>query len=162
MSKIISAIISGATSLGKIVERLFTSELVLVAGNCPEVLATARYWREQLDQARVHNSPGEAQDLQIEVLQPLTKSELDDFEKALATEIARAKIYCHDSPVFTARGQEFSAHLICAALAVEISDKICYWGYMTRMRVLPGQVDREVGHLFDYGQGNWHNVWTRA
>lgn len=162
MPEIINTIKAGLVRAGKYLERLFTSELVLVAGNMPEIVAAARYWREQLAQASVKSEGAQRQHLQVEIKEALSSEELDDFEKALAIEFARAKIYCHTSPIFSAQGQEASAHLIFAAIAAHVNGKIGYWGYMTRMRITPEQVDREVGAIFDYGKGNWQTVWRKA
>lgn len=162
MQAFIDGIKAGVKRLELILERLFTSELVLLAGNAPEIAQAANYWREQLAQAFVSSSGALRHHLQIEVKEALTEAELDDFERALAIEFARAKIYCHKSPIFSARGQEASAHLICASIAARINHKVTYWGYMTRMRIMPEQVDREVGDLFDYGKGNWENIWQKA
>ena len=162
MPELINTIKAGLVSAGRFLERLFTSELVLVAGNMPEILAAARYWRDQLAQAAVKSDGVRRQHLQVEVNEALTTEELDHFEEALAIEFARAKIYCHTSPIFSAHGQEASVHLIFAASAAQVNGKIGYWGYMTRIRITPSQVDREVGAIFDYGKGNWQNVWRKA
>lgn len=162
MPELINSIKAGLVRAAQLIERLFTSELVLVAGNMPEIVAAAKYWRDQLAQACIASAAQSRQHLQVEVHDALTTAELNDFEQALAIEFARAKIYTHNSPIFTARGQEVAMHLICAAIAAQVSDKISYWGYMTRMRITPEQVDREVGAIFDYGKGNWQNVWQKS
>lgn len=162
MTEIIASLRAAASKCGKSLERLFTSELVLVAGNLPEIAAAARYWRDQLSKSSISSMAQVRGHLQIAVKEALTDEELDDFEQALAYELARAKIHDHKSPIFTVTGQEAAGHLICAANAARVDGKISYWGFMTRIRILPDRVDREVGAIFDYGDGNWQNVWRKT
>lgn len=161
MREIFDNIKAGATRVGKILERLFTGELVLLASNTPEIVEAAHYWREQVAQACVVSTGARRHHLQVEVKEALTEAELDDFERALAIEFARTKIYDHKSRIFSASGQEVAAHLTMASIAAQVNHKMSYWGYMTRMRIRPEQVDREVGDIFDYGKGNWQPVWQK-
>lgn len=76
-------------------------------------------------------------------------------------EFARAKVYCPDSTLWTKTGMEVWMHLHCAAREAGFVGKVDDFGYLSRMRILPEQVDHEVGKDFsDYNKGNWENVWT--
>jgi hypothetical protein len=133
---------------------------VAQAAQLPEIKAAARSWRMRLASAPV--DPTRRMSTGVILKASLSEAELDAFEKALVLEFASAKTYCPSHPVFTEGGLEVTVHLGCAARAAGIREKIEYFGWMSRMRILPTSVDHEVGEWTEYRHCNWENTWTKA
>ena len=131
---------------------------VATAASRPEIRAAASSWRDKIAAAPIRKR--RPLDTSVVLRERPSFSELDAFEAALAMEFAQAKVYCPHSPLWTPAGMEVWMLLQCAAREAGFIDKVEDFGYLTRMRILPEQVDHEVGKDFtDYGKGNWRSAW---
>jgi hypothetical protein len=127
---------------------------VYVASQRPEIQAAARAWRDRLASARIGSKYDSS--LETTVSAPLTASELDAFEAALVHQLASARAHVPEAAIFTDFGMEACLYVSGAASDAGI-DKFEYWGWCSRMRILPTQVAFE---LDSYRSFNWTTVWT--
>ena len=135
-----------------------TATLVEAAMKLPEIKAAAAYWRHKLETAPFEDDTEEG----ISLNARLTAQELDRFERALRNQFALSKVHLHDDLTFQWQGEEIVCRLFNATRTAGVREKIKSFGRMTRIRILPYTVDHEVGRIWQYGQSNWHNVWTNT
>lgn len=137
---------------GNMLQRL--SSPIPQACQRPEIAAAARLWRDRLARARI----GSRLDASLEptVSAPLSTSELDAFEKSLALQFARAHVYVPHHPLFSSEGSEVCIYVIDAVGESGISTKFQYWGFFSRIRILPQEVSYEEP---PYGSRKWTVFW---
>jgi hypothetical protein len=110
---------------------------VSVAAQRPDIKAGARIWRDRLATARIGSKYDSS--LAPTVSAPLTVDELDAFERELCIQFARALVYCPDAPLFTEKGMEVAMYISDAARLAGVH-KFEYWGWCSRIRILPTEV----------------------
>lgn len=144
--------ISGAVYLGDETE----SELFEITER-PYIQAAARYWRDRLKDAAC--TP-EAGNMDITLHIKLSEVELERFEVVLRYVLAKSLYFVKSNPLFLPRGLDITVQLWDAAEGAGVKEKISFFGWMTRMRILPESVDHEIGDWTEYKRGRWRNIWT--